>query len=502
MNTKTNKNEVIYGSFCLGKLELAVSAHELQDVVNYPDEIVEIPLAPDYFVGMFSLRQSIVPVINMRLLLKHDGPRIEDAASRDCVAIIMVGHNRLGLLFDRTSEVLRIDSSQVNNFDYASGESGPVGPIQGIISLDDGQRLVQVLNPESLMSLPHIPLSADPVAERAAVVHTPLCRRRCITFRSGGDRFGIRVDAVSEIIPVEDLSPLGNLFTRHCLGQIELRGTNLPVLDFALLLDREAAVVDVEISRIVVVKIDGQPLGLLVDCVEGIVEYFDEELQALPDFGASSSVILSGCIINEASDIGVINHDILFAMPEVFAPAKAIHDSNNYARSEAQGAACKGVLTTYLVVNLGFDFVLPVAEVSEIIDCPEAVSDIPGSPDYIDGMFNLREKVIPVVNMRALYSVNGVAGDSVPKLLIVERDHWLIGLRVDGVKDIVKIRSSNEYDTPSAMLGDWSQACNEDISKNLVSDNSVLPLLPIARILDRVSPARLGLPEAVAEQAA
>ena len=502
MHMNKNTNEVIYGSFCLGKLELAVSAHELQDVVNYPDEIVEIPLAPNYFIGMFSLRQSIVPVINMRLLLKHDGPRIEDSASRDCVAIIMVGKHRLGLLFDRTSEVLRIDSSQVKNFDYAASESAIPGHIQGIISLEDGQRLVQVIDPRSLINLPQIPLSTDLVVETAAVVHTPQCRRRCITFRSGGDRFGIRIDAVSEIIPVKELSPLGNLFTKHCLGQIELRGTNLPVLDFAMLLDRPAAILDEERSRIVVVKIDGQPLGLVVDCVEGIVEYFNEELQPLPDFGKSSNVMLSGCIINGIGDIGVINHEILFAMPEVVAPATAINDSNNYARNEARVASSSGTLTTYLVVNLGFDFVLPVAEVSEIIDCPEAVNDIPGSPEYIDGMFNLREKVIPVVNMRELYSVNGVAGENVPKLLIVERDQWLIGLRVDGVKDIVKIRSNNEYKTPSAMLGDWSQACNEDISKNLVSDNSVLPLLPIARILDRVSPARLDLPLAIEDRAA
>lgn len=494
MYTKKNTNEVIYGSFCLGNLELAVSAHELQDVVNYPDEIVEIPLTPEYFIGMFSLRQSILPVINMRLLLEHDVPKLEDNASRDCVAVIRVGKNRLGLLFDRTSEVLRIDSSDVNPFDYASDAPAPKGPVQGVIALDDGQRLVQVLDPMSLINLPGIPLSADSDDEKTAVVLTQLRRHRCITFRSSGNRFGIRVDAVSEIIPMEALEPLDNLFSRHCLGQIELRGTNLPVLDFSQLLERGAALTDEESSRIVVVKIDGQPLGLLVDCVEGIVEYVDEQLQPLPDFGASSNVMLYGCIIDATADISVVNHELLFSMPEVVAPATAIHDANNYARKEERVASCKGALTTYLVVNLGFDFVLPVAEVSEIIDCPDAVNAIPGAPDYIDGMFNLRQKVIPVVNMRALYSVPGSAGDIVPKLLIVERDQWLIGLRVDGVKDIVKIRSDNEYDTPSAMLDNWSQACTEDISRNLVSDGRVLPLLPIARILDRVSPAKLQVP--------
>ena len=234
---------------------------------------------------------------------------------------------------------------------------------------------------------------------------------------------------------------------------------------------------------------------------QGIVEYVDEQLQPLPDFGETSNVILSGCLIDSTADISVINHDMLFAMPEVVAPATAIHDANNYARKEERVAARKGALTTDLVVNRGFDFVLPVAEVSEIIDCPDTVNAIPGAPDYIDGMFNLRQKVIPVVNMRALYSVTGRAGDTVPKLLIVERDEWLIGLRVDGVKDIVKIRADCEYDTPTAMLDNWSDACNEDITRNLVSDNRVLPLLPIAKILDRVSPAS-GKPAVQKDEAA
>lgn len=484
-------NEVIYGSFCLGSLELAINAHELQDVVNIPDDLIEVPLAPDYFIGVFSLRQSIVPVISMRALLKHTPPRVEDDSSRDCVAIIRVGSNRLGLLFDRTSEVLRIGSNLVSMFDYAQDTKQQSGQIQGVISLENGKRLVQVLDPLALMNLPDVPLSSDGVADETDLTHTPQCRRRCITFNSSGNRFGFLIDAVSEIIPLEDLSPFGGLFSSTCLGQIELRGTKLPVLDFAVLLDGSVPVEAAELNRIVVVKIQGQPVGFKVESVEGITEYFKHELQSLPHFGSDSSVILSGCIADDAADISVIDHDMLFAMPEVTAPAIAMRESNLYSSKEDPTTRQDGVSTTYLVVNLGFDFVLPVAEVSEIIDCPDSVNVIPGAPAYIDGMFNLRKKVITVVNMRALYDIEKETSENEPKLLIVERDNWLIGLRVDGVKDIVKIRANNEYDTPSAMLLNWSPACREDLLTNLVDDRRVLPVLPISRVLDRVSPARL-----------
>jgi len=490
LNTHKNGVEVIYGSFRLGNIELAINAHELQDVVNFPDEVTEVPLAPDFIIGVFSLRDAIVPVINMRTLLKHDSPRIEDNSSRDCVAVIRVDNSRLGLLFDSTSEVLRVAPSRISDFEYKHETTDHLDHIQGIISLQEGARLVQVLDPQSLINLPQVPLSSDTAPEDGPVVHTPHCRRRCITFRSGGNRFGFRIDAVSEIIPMEKLHEFHGLFSEQCLGQIELRGTRLPVLDFAMLLKEQGQKTNDDKTRIVIVKVADYPVGLRVENVEGIIEYFEDELQPLPRFGDNSRVILSGCIVEAADDISVIDHERLFKMPELTAPAQAVRESNNYSQNESDRTEEKGgTFTTYLVVNLGFDFVLPVAEVSEIIDTPETVNPIAGAPDYIDGMFNLREKVITVVNMRSLYDVHASSKGMEPKLLIVERDDQLVGLRVDGVKDIVKIRSTMEYNIPQAMMQSWSKPCREDISKNLADHDRVLPLLPLCRVLQRVAPS-------------
>jgi purine-binding chemotaxis protein CheW len=496
VNIRINANEVIYGSFCLGKLELAINARELQEVVKLPDDLVEVPLAPDYFIGVFSLRQSIVPVIDMRALLQQPDDRIQEDVNQDCVAIIRVGTNRLGLLFDRTSEVLRINHEQIGTFEYAKNEIESKGPIQGVITLAEGTRLIQVIDPLALMNLPDVPLSADETADEPSVQHTLQTRRRCITFTSSGNRYAFRIDAVSEIIPMEAPQPTG-LGSKLCIGQIELRGTKLPVLDFSTLLGGTAAEKSTDQNRIVIVRIDTQPVGFRVDQVEGITEYYDDELQSLPDFGEASSVVLAGCIVvNNTADISVIDHDKLFSMPEVTTPATAILESNQYAHTEEQVAVRNegGIFTTYLVVNLGFDFVLPVAEIAEIIDCPSSISSIPGAPEYIDGIFNLREKVVTVVSMRRIYNVTSKPRDLQPKLLIVEHDDRLIGLRVDGVKDIVKIRAGNLTETPTALLRNWSQACKEDIRETLMDDSRVLPLLPLSRVLYRISPGQLESP--------
>ncbi len=488
-------NEAIYGSFLLGNTELAINAHELQEVVNLPDEMEKVPLAPDYLMGVFSLRESIVPVINMRALLQQpELESVDDEAAKDCIAIIRVGDNRMGLLFDRTSEVLRVGRETIDQFSYTEGAQAQRGPVQGVISLDQGQRLVQVLEPLVLLGLPGVPLSGSESGDSTAVRKPPRARRRCITFGSGGNRYGFRIDAVSEIIPMREIGPTG-LVSETCMGRIELRGTVMPILNFARLLDGVCEEKSTDQSRIIIARVGNQPVGFKVDYVEGIIEYADDELQSLLQFSGSSKVLLAGCIVEEdATDICLIDHEKLYAIPEVLAPAEASNFSDEFAEARRQNSRT----VTSLVVSLGFEFVLPVSDISEIIDCPEVVSPISGAPDYIEGIFNLRKKVVTVVDMRALYGIGKCTNDLDPKLLIADCDGSLIGLRVDGVKDIVKISKDQLHDTPSSLMRGWSTACHEDIKQVWMEDTGVLPLLPLEMAMRRVSSAPVGSVEVIA----
>ena len=486
MTTQHSTHEMVYGAFLLGDIELAINAHELQEVVNLPDEMDKVPLSPDYLMGVFSLRESIVPVINMRVLLKQpDSPETDDAR-RDCIAIIRVGSNRMGLLFDRTSEVLRIGRDNIELFAYPDGDVDSRGPVQGVISLDEGSRLVQVLEPLVLLNLPGVPLSGETPADESGGQRSAV-RRRCITFGSGGNRYGFRIDAVNEIIPMQELGSTG-LVSDTCMGRIELRGTVLPILNFARLLDSEPDDKNTERTRIIIARVGNQPVGFKVDDVEGIIEYGADELQPLLQFGGASKVLLAGCIVeDDGSDICLIDHEKLYAIPEVTAPAEASTVSQDQIRVEAQSSQT----ATCLLVSLGFDFVLPVADISEIIDCPESVSPISGSPDHIEGIFNLRKKVVTVVDMRALYGIGASQSDLEPKLLIAEYHDRLVGLRVDGVKDIVKISLDKVHATPASLLAGWSEACHEDIKRVWMDETGVLPLLPLESAMERVSPPGL-----------
>lgn len=480
---QTLPNEMIYGSFVLGDIELAINARELQEVVNLPDDLSAVPLAPDYFIGVFSLRESIVPVINMRALLKKSQSKSVEADRRDCIAIIRVGNSRMGLLFDCTSEVLRINRDQVELFSYGEDEPETSRPVQGIISLGQGERLVQVLDPLSLLKLPGVPLSQKQTKVAGITARVHKSRRRCITFGAGGNRYGFRIDAVSEIIPMPEIQPSG-LQSETCIGRIELRGTILPVLDFGRLLNGPSSSCEGEGSRIIIARVNQQSIGFRVNNVEGIIEYASDELQPLPEFEDMSKVFLAGCIVEDnATDICLIDHEKLYATPEVTVPA----ETGNFNESSAAALTSNSGTETCLLVSLGFEFLLPVEAISEIIDCPDSVSPISGAPDYVEGIFNLRKKVVTVVDMRALYDLHGKLADLEPKLLVAELGNGLVGLRVDGVRDIVKVRSEQRHLAPGKLLSGWSEACQADISEVFMQESAVLPLLPLKSALQRIS---------------
>ena len=100
-----NTIQDVYGSFFLCGNEFAVAAIEIREVVNELGEYNSIPLSPNYMVGMFNLRGTIVPVVDLRKIF-YENMEIpledkEDNSNR-VIAIIEYGHFSVGIIFDRS----------------------------------------------------------------------------------------------------------------------------------------------------------------------------------------------------------------------------------------------------------------------------------------------------------------------------------------------------------------------------------------------------------------
>lgn len=87
-------------------------------------------------------------------------------------------------------------------------------------------------------------------------------------------------------------------------------------------------------------------------------------------------------------------------------------------------------------------FGIEITEVREIIK-PVEVFKIPDSPEYIEGLFNLRGKVHTVFNLRKRFHFPEKPHGENTKMVIISLNSILISFIVDEVNEIVRIEEEN-----------------------------------------------------------
>ncbi len=90
---------------------------------------------------------------------------------------------------------------------------------------------------------------------------------------------------------------------------------------------------------------------------------------------------------------------------------------------------------------------LNILKVRELISFPEGLTRIPGMPDYIIGMFNLRGLVIPVMDLRSKFKMSGEERHEFSVIIIVEVENKHIGITVDSVSDVIFVKEEDIQET-------------------------------------------------------
>lgn len=74
----------------------------------------------------------------------------------------------------------------------------------------------------------------------------------------------------------------------------------------------------------------------------------------------------------------------------------------------------------------------------EIIRIP-SLTKIPNSPSFLEGVFNLRGKVIPVFDLKKRFNINQTERNIDSRLLILDLDGMNAGIIVDDVSEVMRI---------------------------------------------------------------
>ena len=90
---------------------------------------------------------------------------------------------------------------------------------------------------------------------------------------------------------------------------------------------------------------------------------------------------------------------------------------------------------------------LDILTVRELISYPEGLTQIPGMPDFIVGMFNLRGLVIPVMDLRKKFGMASEELHEYSVIIIVQVEEKNIGLIVDSVADVIFVKEEDIQET-------------------------------------------------------
>jgi len=93
--------------------------------------------------------------------------------------------------------------------------------------------------------------------------------------------------------------------------------------------------------------------------------------------------------------------------------------------------------------------ILRVREINRMIN----VTRIPNSPVYIDGVINLRGKVIPVIDLRSCLGLKRRDHDKDTRIVITELDDKVVGFVVDTVSKVLRIPRSVTEPPPLITTG-------------------------------------------------
>jgi purine-binding chemotaxis protein CheW len=98
---------------------------------------------------------------------------------------------------------------------------------------------------------------------------------------------------------------------------------------------------------------------------------------------------------------------------------------------------------SYLTFALGSEiYGVSIKDVAEIVGM-QRITKIPGMPNFILGIINLRGRIIPVMDLRSKFEKEKVKYNERTCIIIVEVDNVFLGLIVDTVLEVVKIGSEN-----------------------------------------------------------
>ena len=135
----------------------------------------------------------------------------------------------------------------------------------------------------------------------------------------------------------------------------------------------------------------------------------------------------------------------------------------------------------------GETYAVNVMQVQEVLRVAE-ITPVPGAPDYVLGIINLRGNVVTVIDARKRMGLPPPMLDDSSRIAIIEVHHQVVGILVDSVAEVVDLRPSEIDSAPNVGNEEASRYIQGVASR----DGELLILLDLNKFLSTAEWAELG----------
>lgn len=425
---------------------MSLPAQAVAEVIKRP-RLTRVPHAPPGLLGVAHLRGAVLPVVSLGQMLGLDG------ADGDRV-VVLRRDPPVGLVVDGV-EALSFADGETDGDDgrlsLSRSDGTPWldlgGALDAKFATDRGRRRAASISVEA----------ARPTLQKVGEPDLAF-----LGFTLAGQSYGLPLDAVVEVAAVPNAIAELPRTEAVLLGVSDYRGQVLPVLSARGLLGLAGDTVS---GRLVVVRIDGERIGLVVDEVNAIVRASADRLGKAPSlFNRGGGEARIDTVLRLADGRGVVailTPDRLLADDRV---TQWLALGSGVKESEMAETRQTAVRERFVILRLGDErYGLPIAAVDEVVRAPEQLTRLPKAPAYVRGVMNLRGKTLPVIDQRLRFSAPGEPAAN-GRVVVVTVDGLQAGFAVDGASEILEIYADELLPAPE-LSGDQARLFDRAVER-------------------------------------
>ncbi|HEX4856224.1 MAG TPA: chemotaxis protein CheW [Limnobacter sp.] len=300
-----------------------------------------------------------------------------------------------------------------------------------------------------------------------------------VIFMTEGEVFAVNMAPVQEIIRVPEVVRVP-MAPRSLNGLSNLRGKVLPIISLRRIFGFQDLEHD-DATRAIVID-QGQALGFVVDrvlSVIGIESRLIEDVSALE--GTVDTELLSGLLKNISGHEVVMVLDFARLIEKEFAAISALGKSaasrsllSDLSSSEEDEDLLSDELQLVSFEVAGQEYAVAIEEVQEIVQVPEKVIHVPHSESHVLGLMMLRNRLLPLVSLRAMFGLPQRSADEHSRIVVISVGSASVGIVMDTVNEVLRVPCNSVDDMPGLLMRDGdlseiSRICRLDKGKRLVS---------------------------------